>query len=112
MQSLRHCLPREFLKRLEGELGREEALRLLWPAVVGSQLAANTRLKAFRGGVLRIAVPDRTWRGSLASMEKLILEAVHRFFGDDIGQAIELFEDPQMAGPVPKLPRQRGPAMR
>lgn len=99
MQSFRDSVPQEFLRRIQKELGWEAGLRLLWPAVVGAQLAANTRLKGLRGSKLLIAVPDRTWRGSLAPLQTMILEAVNRFWQQEVGQAIEFVEDPQMAVP-------------
>jgi len=37
----------------------------------------------------------------LRSMENLILEAVHRFCGDDVGRAIEFVESPRALPPAP-----------
>ena len=117
MKSFRECLPVDFLRRMERELGREESLRLLWPVVVGQPLAGNTQLKSVRGGMLIVSVPDRTWRGSLGSMEKMILAAVNRFWGEEVCRSIEFREDPRLPVPLqeprpgrPRTPRELLPA--
>ena len=81
MESLRAPLAAGFLKRIEKELGEEVTLGLLWPQVVGSELAQNTRLKAIRRGTLIVSVPDREWLkslGSLEALDRMILDAVGR----------------------------------
>ena len=99
MKSFREALPDELLARMQQELGPEETLRLLWPMVVGAELAANTRLLSIRQNRLRIAVPDQTWRRTLGAMERAILDAVHRVCGEDVGRAVDLVEDAHLAGP-------------
>ncbi len=96
MNSLRDSLPEGLLVQMQKELGREETLRLLWPLVVGANLAASTRLVAVRQNRLRIAVPDRTWKRTLGSMETIILAAVHRICGEEVGGAIDWVEDPTL----------------
>src|SRR5689334_3501959 len=81
MESLRAPLAAGFLKRIEKELGEEITLGLLWPQVVGSELARNTRLQAIRRGTLIVSVPDREWLkslGSLEALDRMILDAVGR----------------------------------
>ena len=109
MKSFRESLPANFLKNIEREIGREESLRLLWPVVVGRQLADNTRLKGVRGGRLILAVPDRSWRASLESLENMILDAVNSFWGEPVCNSIEFFEDPRMAPPPPQAHRRMRP---
>lgn len=92
MKSLRDSLPEDFLGRMQKELGREETLRLLWPLIVGSKLGANTALQGIRQNTLRVSVPDQTWKKTLGSLEGMILEAVHRYCGEDVGSAIEFVE--------------------
>ena len=104
MQSVRDFLPENFWKGIERELGREQGLRLLWPAVVGARLAGNTQLKSLRGLTLVISVPDRVWKGSLESLEKMILDAVNRFCKKQVGDTIEFVIDSR--GGV--LPRESG----
>ena len=97
MKSLRDALPDGLLSQMQQELGQEETLRLLWPMVVGAKLGANTKLLSIRQNRLRIAVPDQTWRRTLISMEQAVLEAVHRVCGEEVGHAIDLVEDPNLA---------------
>lgn len=99
MKSLRDALPEGLLTQMQQELGQEETLRLLWPMVVGAKLGANTRLLSIRQNRLRIAVPDQTWRRTLLSLEQAVLEAVHRVCGEEVGRAIDLVEDPNLAAP-------------
>ena len=99
MKSLRDALPEGLLAQMQQELGQEETLRLLWPMVVGAKLGANTRLLSIRQNRLRIAVPDQTWRRTLLSMEHAVLEAVHRVCGEEVGRAIDLVEDANLAAP-------------
>lgn len=107
MQSLRDSLPNDFLSQMQSELGREETLRLLWPAIVGSKLGSNTALRSVRQKTLWIAVPDRTWKKTLRSLETMILEAVCRFCGEEIAQAIEWVEEPGKMSPPHDLPPKR-----
>ena len=99
MKSFRESLSANFLKNIEREVGREEGLRLLWPVVVGRRLADNTRLQGIQNGRLILAVPDRSWRASLGSVdiEKMILDAVNSLWGEPVCHSIEFFEDPYQA---------------
>ena len=99
MKSLRDALPDGLLAQMQRELGQEETLRLLWPMVVGASLAASSRLLSIRQNRLRISVPDPTWKRTLISLEQAVLEAVHRVCGEEVGRAIEVVEDPNLAGP-------------
>lgn len=89
MQSIRDFLPAGFWKSMERELGREEALRLLWPAIVGKRLAGNSQLQCLRASHLVVSVPDRVWKGSLESLEEMILSVVNRFWGEPVVRSIE-----------------------
>ncbi|MGH9786607.1 MAG: DciA family protein [Terriglobia bacterium] len=104
MRSLRDSLPEDFLGRMQQELGREEMLRLVWPMIVGSTMGGSTQLLGIRQNTLRVAVPDQTWKKTLRSMENMILEAVHRVCGDEVGRSIEFVESPR---PVPPLPKEK-----
>jgi len=105
MQSVRDLLPAGFSKEMERALGREEALRRVWPAVVGLPLAHNVQLKSFRGSTLTLSVPDRVWKGSLESLGSMVLDAVNRFWGESAGrpvaQHVEFVVDPRMVFPPP-----------
>jgi hypothetical protein len=101
MESLRAPLAAGFLKRIEKELGEEVTLGLLWPQVVGSELAQNTRLKAIRRGTLIVSVPDREWLKSLGSLDAMILEAVGRLGTGRTYDAVEF-----VVAPLPAAPRE------
>jgi Dna[CI] antecedent DciA-like protein len=97
MESIRRALPEALVKAMCRKLGREDALRLLWPALVGEKLAAQTRPSKVRGTTLIIGVPDPEWIRSLAPLSKMILEAVNRSAAAGAWQAtaVELISDPQ-----------------
>lgn len=100
MQAVRDLLPAGLPKKIERALGREEALRRVWPAVVGSSLARSIQLKSFYGATLIVNVPDRVWKGSLESLGKLILDAVNRFWGEPVARYAEFVVDARMS-PTP-----------
>jgi hypothetical protein len=79
MQQVRDLLPHDLWKTMERKLGREEALRLLWPAIVGLKLAAQIQLRQLRGRTLVVSIPDAELRKPLQTMEGMILESVNRF---------------------------------
>jgi hypothetical protein len=79
MQQVRELLPHDLWKTMERKLGREEALRLLWPAVVGQKLAAQIQLRQLRGRTLIVTIPDPELRKPLETMEAMILDSVNRF---------------------------------
>lgn len=95
MQQLRESLVAALLPRLEKELGREALLRLLWPQVVGSQVASHTTLKGIRGTTLVIGVRDRSWIKTLGSLQSTMLDAINRWAGGQY-KSIELVEQPGM----------------
>jgi hypothetical protein len=102
MESLRAPLAAGFLKRIERELGEEVTLGLLWPQVVGPELARNTQLKAVRRGTLIVSVPDREWLkslGSLDALDRMILEGIGRLGIARTYGAVEFVVAPSMAAP-------------
>ena len=103
MEPVRNLLPENLRQAMERKLGREETLRLLWPAAVGPQLAAQIELRQLRGSLLVVSIPDREWRGPLLSLERMILDAVNRFSGTSPITAIEFVSDPRaaMTSPAP-----------
>ena len=93
MEPMRVSLAAGLWQRIEKELGRETMLRLLWPHLVGAQLAANTRLMAIRGATLVIAAPDRAWIKTLDSFRQMILNVVNRLPGGSSYDSVEFVED-------------------
>ena len=55
----------ELLRRMPSE----EVPVFAWPAVCGQTVAARTRVLHFAEGVLRVEVPDFSWRTQLAELE-------------------------------------------
>jgi hypothetical protein len=55
-----------------------EAPLLAWPVVAGATVAERTRALDFRSGVLRIEVPDTTWRNELLSLAPRYVVALNR----------------------------------
>ena len=45
----------------------EDAPLIAWPVIVGRAVAAQTKALELVGGVLRVEVPDKTWRAQLSS---------------------------------------------
>ena len=100
MQAVRELLPRDLWRAMEKSLGRDETLRLLWPAVVGRPLASQTRpvrvVNDGRGGTLLVAVGDREWRGPIASLGEMILHNVNAFWGREVAARIEFIVEPAL----------------
>ncbi|MBV8207374.1 MAG: DUF721 domain-containing protein [Acidobacteria bacterium] len=59
------------LLRIAGELarnaGEENAPAVVWPLVCGAAVGERTRVLGCNNGILRIAVPDATWRLELVN---------------------------------------------
>lgn len=47
--------------------GRDEAPALVWPLVCGAAVGARTRVLGYADSILRVEVPDATWRAQLAA---------------------------------------------
>ncbi len=56
-------------------------MRAAWPAAVGPELARRTEVVALDAGVLRVRVPDATWRKGLWRMRGDILGRLRRIAG-------------------------------
>jgi hypothetical protein len=56
-------------------------LRALWPAAVGDEVARKTEVIGLQAGMLRIRVPDATWRRALFRMRRQILERLREVAG-------------------------------
>src|SRR4051812_49129406 len=68
--------------RLAGTPERTHALlRALWPAAVGDEVARKTDVIGLDGGMLRIRVPDATWRRALFRMRRQILDRLREVAG-------------------------------
>ena len=47
--------------------GPDEAPGLVWPLVCGAAVGARTRVLGYAQGILRVEVPDSTWRAQLGA---------------------------------------------
>ncbi len=56
-------------------------MRAAWPAAVGAELARRTEVVAFERGVLRIRVPDGSWRANLFRMRGEIIGRLRKIVG-------------------------------
>ncbi len=67
----------------------EEAVRLAWPVVCGAQVAARARPVDFSRGLLRVEVPDKTWRAQLVELERRYVGELCELLGKDAVKRIE-----------------------
>jgi hypothetical protein len=80
-------------------------LRAAWPASVGPELARRTEVLAFDAGVLRIRVPDVTWRRGLLRMRADILARLREIAGSAAPRSLGFVEGAIAAPPSPVTPR-------
>lgn len=57
---------------------------LAWPMACGSVVAERTRAVEFRGGVLRVEVPDAGWKRELQGLLPRYVAALGRYSGQKI----------------------------
>ena len=67
MEHGRGDLHRLFTEALK-KASPDEAPLLAWPLVCGPGVANRTKPMDFRGGVLRVQVPDKEWKAQLESL--------------------------------------------
>ena len=58
----------------------EEAAVIVWPLVCGAAVAARTNALEVSSGVLKVEVPDESWRAQLMSFLPSYLEALKRLW--------------------------------
>src|SRR5512140_1071016 len=79
-------------------------MRAAWPAAVGAELARRTELIAFDSGVLRIRVPDATWRRGLWRMRGDILARLRSIAGQAAPRSLGFVEGAVAVAEVPVVP--------
>ena len=57
----------------------EEAPLLAWPVACGHAVAQRTRALDFREGILRVEVPDKSWRTELQALAPRYLAIINRY---------------------------------
>jgi len=97
--------PRLAARLFGGDPRRALALmRVAWPAVVGSELARRTEVVAFDAGVLRVSVPDETWRRGLARMRRDLIGRLRGLAGDAAPRSLGFVVEPrELPPPAPPL---------
>ncbi len=75
-------------------------LRAAWPAAVGPELARRTEVVALDGGVLRIRVPDASWRRGLLRMRGEILGRLRGIAGAAAPRSLGFVEGALSIAPV------------
>lgn len=59
-----------------GEPSHFDALVAAWPDLVGEALAAHTRLRSLRDGVLTIVVDAPQWASQLRYLDRVLLDRI------------------------------------
>ncbi len=59
-----------------GRPGTIDALIAAWPSLVGDALAAHSRPRALRDGVLAIVVDGPAWAGQLKYLDSVLVERI------------------------------------
>lgn len=62
----------------------EEMPMLAWPLVCGRSVAGKTRALDCIAGVLRVEVPDKTWRAQLVALVPQYLNGLNRMIGPKV----------------------------
>ncbi len=84
-------------------------MRAAWPAAVGPELARRTEVVAFDSGVLRVRVPDATWRKGLLRMRGDILGRLRGIAGKAAPRSLGFVEG--RVTPPPRAPTAASPAV-
>jgi len=122
MEAVAVCAPRRVEELAEGDAGMEsaragfqkivaeilrrapaeDAAGIAWEVACGPTVAEKTEVVEFRGGLLRVRVPDEAWRVNLAAFVPRYLELLNTMLREQV-EKIE-FVPPQ------KTPERKGAA--
>ena len=69
------------LGRATAPMGFDAALLLAWPALVGETIAAHTRPRRLREGVLTVVVDDPAWATQIRFMEAELVTGLEGVIG-------------------------------
>lgn len=71
------------LRRMDGGIGLEARAVMLWPDIVGPQIARATEATAARGGTLLITVRSEAWSSELSFLKSDLLRRYRKRLGQD-----------------------------
>lgn len=81
----------KIMSELLSHVPAAEAPLMAWPAVCGAAVAGRARAASFACGVLRVEVPDATWRVQLIELEPRYVRELARVLGRSDVQRVEFF---------------------
>lgn len=84
-----------------------EAPLLAWPVACGSAVAARTRAVAFEGGILRVEVPDASWRRELQALAPRYLAVLNRYLKGKVTEVEFVVAGRKHAGSVSEPKKSR-----
>ncbi len=87
-----HKIVADILRRAPSE----DAVRIGWQLVSGSKVAQRTSVLGLSEGVMRVRVPDASWRMQLADFEPQYLAALESVLGAKV-QRIEFVPEEKKA---------------
>src|SRR5690242_10120584 len=70
------------LRRLDGGVGLEARAVMLWPEIVGPQIARATEATGARGGTLLITVRSEAWSSELSFLKADLLRRYRKRLGE------------------------------
>ncbi len=83
MESTRDTL-QKLVAEMLARVPSEEVPVVAWPFICGKKVADRTEALTFADGVLRVRVPDETWRSQLADMMPHYLQLLRQYTGQKI----------------------------
>jgi len=83
MESARDTL-QKLVAEMLARVPHEEAPVVAWAFICGKKVADRTEAVSFQDGVLRVRVPDATWRSQLTDMMPHYLQLLRRSTGQNI----------------------------
>ncbi len=73
--------------KLDTELAKTRIPRY-WAQTLGERLASKTEVRSFEDGVLRIHVPEASWRSELNLRKEELRQSINRLAGSDLVRTI------------------------
>jgi len=70
---------------------KENMVFPLWPSIVGSKIASNTKPERLENGVLKVSVSGSAWLQQLTFMKSDILKSYRDFIGSDLIKDIRFY---------------------